>query len=479
MLHFFNFKVKSFSKNTKAVAVPLFALIGFSAITLTIATLDYKQYDTTKAALQSCADQSVLSALSINKDNIHASGTNSITGICQRNFDTCAKKLTTNNHAKVEGINRSCKIGKLDDYTNGLRKDVLSILVNANIKTQYAGKFGIEEFPVTIMADSSRSKKPVEVVFAIPQMGTVCTDTQLGRTSFGKNEILFKEDAACNKFKDVVDTTKESLKDIHAVQSSISNQSFKVGLVPYGYTVRIPKSFTIPTLMTANETFDFFNESNEVPNELAPISPLVEIRNNNNFLINEHLNKYQLPDYKHPLYGIWSRSDAALHTAASMLDPTQPLGPHGGQAGDWNGARKYVVFVADVPNLAGQFTQFHGYKNTNFVSPHQETYLLNDYIENTKRVCDNLKSHGVRIFTVFLNPNKNNAAPTAGQYPDYDKTLELMGHCASNEIFDKVLTNSDKPCHAKSSCFNVKDIKKLDKVYDQIMNVISRPIIER
>ncbi|MFT6212388.1 MAG: hypothetical protein ACJARD_000507 [Alphaproteobacteria bacterium] len=442
-------KLCNFIKDKRAIALPIFAGIAFTAITLTTTAIDVNYYVQAKRALQAIADQSVLTAATQGIEG--GTGNQDALKICR---DTFNDGITNNPQLKDIYISDDIECAYKDQEIANLGADkrIIELRGEVEIKTLFASNLGLGTFKVELLAAASRDRNNTEVIFAFSQQGTMCSQTTDDNND-GLIEIT--NDPTCAKFEAVKTGIQDS---IAAIGERLNTNWVSVGLVPYNYKVAFPDRANIPPTFTNLETeVDFFEIIGTLLDDIEPLS-------DNLVGVSTAVGNMEQPRGQEA----WGRSDLAIHTAALMLDTTQKQYFNNHTVKAWHDARKYVVLMADGANIGCCYTNQPRDNYSN-----QYTYHYIPYNEHMLHICEELKKQNVHIFTVFLNPGAINGA--------LNEMNNVMARCASGQYADP--TEEADPtilltCKDKDFCFDINEISEISDAYEDIVAVITKPVID-
>jgi len=444
-------KLCNFIKDKRAIALPVFAGIALTAITLTTTAIDINYYVQAKRILQTIADQSVLTAATQGIEG--GTGNQDALQICK---DTFNNGIVNNPQLKDIYISdtMACTHETQEIANIGSDKRIITLRGGVEIKTLFASNLGLGIFTVELLAAASRDRNNTEIIFAFSQQGTMCSQT----TDVNNDGLIeIANDKDCEKFTAIQQSIQDS---IEAINERLKDNLVSVGLVPYNYKVSLPDKVNIPSSLTSLEDeIDFFEDtSNAMPlDDIIPLS------------YNLDLVKTAVGNMEQPLgTDAWGRSDLAMHISALMLDETQKGNFTNHAVKAWDDARKYVVLMADGANIGCCYTNQprDNYDN-------QYTYHYIPYNEHMLHICDELKKQNVHIFTVFLNPGAINNA--------LNEMNNVMARCASGQYAtpgDEADPTKLLSCKDKDFCFDINEISEISDAYEDIVSIITKPVID-
>jgi len=312
---------------------------------------------------------------------------------------------------------------------------------------------------------ATRHVEKVEAVITMASGGTMCgVKNRIPNpeaTVPGDTIITLDRDENCTNFKAV----KRGIRDfITILEDNETVSTFKVGVVPYNFKVKMPNTNMIPPSLKANEPDGFYQNVNDA----EPLAKIVPLSTNIGAVWDEVARMNQTPD------GIaWSRSDLASHVAGLMLDPSQSTYFPGGARPDpfgTAGTRKIMIMMTDGANTGCCYTNWPigNYEN-------QYVYSYQPYNQEQLKICDALKEQGVEIFTILFD-----VAETDAGGKEINNTF---ARCASGAYLESGVKESNSSamlkCSEKANCFNAPDDKELVEIYRQIAQTFYKPVITK
>jgi hypothetical protein len=252
-------------------------------------------------------------------------------------------------------------------------------------------------------------------------------------------------------------------KGIAAVKGQGDGATFNVGIVPYNHKVNFSKAKGIPAPLTAYAPPGYFTNLADAD----PLKPMIPLMAVNNKADKDKLD-ILVNGITQTSKGLgWTRSNIATWTAALMLDPDY-AGSFGGVTpatlGDGN-TDKIVIMMTDGSNVSccyaaypeGNFDNQYlymyepdnahlvGIKNVPSMSKWQQAYKI-----PTAGLCTQMKSRGIKIYSVVLDVQDND--------PGGKAIKEVYRQCASSKQF----------------YFDAKDTDELQLAYKTIANSLLR-----
>ena len=265
-----------------------------------------------------------------------------------------------------------------------------------------------------------------EIVAMVDVSGTMCANFQRTREVDGAVAIDFIPDRNCTK----LDMMKEALTQILTIGVGYTEggnglavePSYKVGIVPFSFKVRLPNPAAVPSFLLQGEIdagygSTYFTDLRDAEangaGPLPSVVPLMPIRNDvdkanllaavNNITTNDAVS------FNRPA---WKRSSLGAQISALMLDPRYKdmFGTAGATPAAFGAPRteKIVIMMTDSANLGCCFTNWPlGNFRGNYIYSHTPDHLALVGDGARPGICKQMKDAGIEIYTVLLDVDPN------------------------------------------------------------------------
>jgi hypothetical protein len=254
----------------------------------------------------------------------------------------------------------------------------------------------------------------------------------------GKVAIEITSDVNCTK----LDMMKEALTQIlttgvgyrQSGNGQAIDPSYKVGIVPFSFKVRLPNPSAAPSFLLQGE-IDAGYDSNYFTNltdaeangsgSLPPVIPLMAIRGPEDkarlLAAVENITTNDAISFQRPA---WKRSALGAQIAALMLDPRYQdmFGNAGAMPASFGAPKtdKIVIMMTDSANLGCCFTNwpignFRGHYIYSYTPDH---HALVGQQGSNPGICEQMKHAGIEIYTVLLDVDKRDMGQGGEQIVD-------------------------------------------------------------
>jgi hypothetical protein len=428
--------VLNFLLDKKAIAAPMLAGIGVTVLSMSFVAVDTVHYSKVKSIMQSCADNVTLNAIHVGArkaTDLQSSSTLTLEEAFKQNaqeqFINCVN--TTAEAGYISNISATPSYNATALSGNELVEFALE--ATADVKTYFSGSFGLAIKNVKVTSSASRANRPMDVLIAFSQQGTMCADTTMDANGI----LTIKEDPTCQKFTATKLSIEDSITSLMSVAQSYSgSQSYNLGLIPYTHTVFYPAGLPVPATLTVNETEDFFRKDpNDVEN-LDEITPLTSLVANGQSLIN------RVNALTDPLKDdAWGRIDLPVHVAAEMFKANITD----------TGTDRYLILMADGSSIGCCYTNVTNDFNNQYI------YQYEPYLTHMLETCEYLKNNNVTIFTILLR------AESEVFNTDQRIMAESLSKCSSTG-------DGLSGTYKGNNHFNVTDTEEIDNIFEDIIS---------
>ena len=320
-------------------------------------------------------------------------------------------------------------------------KTVWNATAKGKLNTDFTGLFGIDAFEMehsTKVEWDSRFK--TELVAMVDVSGTMCANFTRSAMQDGSYSIDFVPDRNCTK----LNMMKEALYNITDIgvgfnPNAAAAASYKVGIVPFSFKVRLPNPGAAPSILTqpeqsANVDPNYYTnfadaELNGPP--LPAVLPLTPITNpaSKQQLLNK-ISELSTPGNGEFARPFMKRSSLGAQVAGLMLDNRYHATFGGDRPTDFSDSatKKIVIMMTDSANLGCCYTNW---PENNF-----RNHYIYSYAPDHKAlvgepgrpgICQQMKDAGIEIYSVLLDVDRRDMDARGAEIVDAYK------QCASGE----------------------------------------------
>lgn len=327
------------------------------------------------------------------------------------------------------------------DLTHNATKTMWMLSAKATMDTNFSSLVGLGEIELKHTAKVEwDSRFKTELVAMVDVSGTMCANFSRSQLQDGSYSIDFVPDRNCTK----LNMMKEALYNITEIgvgfnPNAAAAASYKVGLVPFSFKVRLPNPAAAPSLLTKPETdagidpmyYTNFADAELNGPPLPAVLPLTSINNqaNKQALLDRinHLTTEGNGEFNRPFM---KRSSLGAQVAGLMLDNRYQSVFGGERPADFtdNATKKVVVMMTDSANLGCCYTNW---PENNFRNHYIYSYspdhaaLVGD--AGRPGICQQMKDAGIEIYTILLDVDRRDMDARGAEIVDAFK------NCASGE----------------------------------------------
>lgn len=310
------------------------------------------------------------------------------------------------------------------------------------VQTTFTNLFGAEGLEIE---HSSKvewdSRFKTELVAMVDVSGTMCANFKRSETVNGSYQVDFVPDRNCTK----LNMMKEALYNITSIgvgfdpAGAAAAVSYKVGIVPFSFKVRLPNPGSAPSFLTQPEIdagadpayYTNFADAELTGPPLPGVTPLMSINSQAkkdallgkiDDLVSADNGEFARPFMK--------RSSLGAQVAALMLDNRYHSTFGGERPVDFtdDATKKIVIMMTDSANLGCCYTNW---PENNFRNHYIYSYAPdhNALVGEPGKpgICEQMKEAGIEIYTVLLDVDRRDMDARGAEIVD------AFNQCASGE----------------------------------------------
>lgn len=446
--------LRQFSGDASGAVFIMVALALTVILTATGVAVEMSRYSKAKAQFNHALDQAVLAAAAQS-------------GEAPADIETYARRYFETN-LQSDGIDV-----KISEFT--VSSDAGKVVWKGDAKgtmdTVFSQVLGVNAMNlshnVTVKWDDSTK---TELVAMVDVSGTMCANFERTKNQNGSTSIDFVPDRSCTK----LNMMKEALREITTIGVGYGpdlDVSYKVGIVPFTYKVRVPNPTKVPAFLLNAERAAGFGanyytnladaqENGPALPAVTPLTPVFDAASKAAVL--KKIDAIATSNNQEFNRAFMKRSSLGAQISALMLDPRYH-GMFGGEKPAQFGApntEKIVILMTDSANLGCCFT--------NWPQGNFRNHYIYSYGPDHKKLvgepgkiglCEQMKDAGIEIYTVLLDVNRSDMDARGSEIVD------AFQSCASTEKHAFEVPRNDRA--------------KLKEVYKQIgKNLIKLRISE-
>jgi len=387
-----------FSGNEQGALAIFVALCLTVMLTASGVAFEMSKYTKAKARFNNALDQALLAAAAANPSDLTQYAKNYfMTNLSEQGLQANVSKFTIN--------------------VNG-DKSLWTAEAEGTMNTSFASFVGVDAMSLKHKASVAwDASTTTELVAMVDVSGTMCANFQRMQTEDGATVVDFVPDRGCTK----INQMKEALKQITGIGIGYTGggaaPSYKVGIVPFTYKVKLPNPDKVPAFLVQGEKDagygdDYFKDLTDAEGGGPPL-PLVtslmsigSATDKQNFL--NKVAALSTPDNQEFARPFMKRSSMGAELSAMMLDPEYNA-MFGGEKPAEFGApntKKIVIMMTDSANLGCCFTNW---PETNFRNHYIYSYSPDHNAlvgaNGQAGICKAMKEKGIEIYTVLLDVN--------------------------------------------------------------------------
>lgn len=377
---------------TIMIAISLTTLLAVGGF-----ALEMSRYSRAKVNFQHAVDQSLLAAASSQAESP---------------TDYAVKYLKSNLTEQVEVTQFS--------LTHNASKTDWQVSAKGTIQTGFSSLLGVGEMHV---AHDARvqwdSKYKTELVAMVDVSGTMCANFSRSEMQNGSYAIDFVPDSGCTK----LNMMREALHNIANIgigfnPAAGSAATYKVGIVPFSFKVRLPNPDAAPAILTQPEIdagydpnyYKEFADAELNGPKLPAVMPLTPINNEaNKETLLRKIDELITPDNKEFQRPFMKRSSLGAQVAGLMLDPRYHAAFGGEQAASFDDAKtkKIVIMMADSANLGCCYTNWpEGNFRNHYIYSYAPDHQALVGSGGNPGICQQMKDAGMEIYTLLLDVDR-------------------------------------------------------------------------